>query len=176
MIVEPKCSLSFYTLLFAQKRINLHRKLIRVVFSMVSVWTFRLWAFCFLLAGLITVSTLSFVCQEQANLIRDIQKTLESVCQQALAEELNKDSSSTGVETSQKEVFIRSTLLRFHRSQLGLVIPQSHCWVPVSDSFRAPSLLQGIIPGIGYDLVILGFAKWAKQSLSNIFKVNELMA
>ena len=104
MIVEPKCSMSFYTLLFAYKKINLSRKLSLIVlaFSM----AFRLGAFCFLLTAhfpsyvMNRQTTLSFVCYEQANFLRDIQKTLESVCEQALAEELNKHSSSTVVETS----------------------------------------------------------------------------
>ena len=144
MIVEPKCSLSFYTLLFAQKKINLHRKLMIVVFSMVSVWTFRLWAFCFLLAGLITVSTLSFVCQEQANLIRDIQKTLESVCWRALAEELKKDSSSTRVELPYKKFLSHLLCSVFTGASPVWLFRHQHCWVPIPDSFRTPSLLQGI--------------------------------
>ena len=55
----------------------------------------------FSLTGLIAVSTLSFVCWEQANLIKSLQKTLESICRRALLDEVDKDSTSTGDEASQ---------------------------------------------------------------------------
>ena len=102
MIVSPKCPLSFFTIVYLWKKIKIIRNvnIVLLILLMSILFTFRLGVAAFLVTSLVAIVRICFIVWEQSSQIRDLQRTLHSLCWKALADKIESSDYYFWVNSS----------------------------------------------------------------------------
>ena len=97
IIVSPKCPLSFFTIVYLQKKIKIIRNINIVLLILLTsnLFTFRLGAGALSITSLVAIGTVCFIVWEQSSQIRDLQQTLHSLFWKAVADQIESSDSTS---------------------------------------------------------------------------------
>ena len=86
MILTPRCSLIFFTLLGIKRKINTERKILLVLttLQMSALFSYKLGFAAILATAIVSFDTVIFIIFHQTNQIAALQETLHTLCTEAL--------------------------------------------------------------------------------------------
>ena len=97
MKVTPKCPLSFYTLLWVKKRINIIRNTHSVSLNLLmsNLFSYKLGVAALLATSLVCLATVVFIIFEQTSQISALQETLHALYLKAVSDHIQYTDSTS---------------------------------------------------------------------------------